>query len=88
MLARENFLPRSLWYPCSLTIIAPAILIGDLFAAESSIETGMRSALVKPADRKPFIDHKQDWAPESVITLTLDGLIHGAVPSKITVIRG
>ena len=77
MLAQENGWPRSLWYLCSLTIIAPAILIGDLLAATSSRETGKKSALVKPADKKPFKDHSQDWAPESVITLTLDGLIHG-----------
>ena len=50
-------------------MMAPAIFIGDLFAATRSRETGIRSLVVNPAARKPVMDQRQDWAPVSAIAV-------------------
>ena len=50
-------------------MMAPAIFIGDLFAATRSIETGIRSLGVNPAARKPVMDQRHDWAPVSAIAV-------------------
>ena len=50
-------------------MMAPAIFIGDLFAATRSIETGIRSMSVNPAASKPVMDQRHDWAPVFAIAV-------------------
>ena len=73
------------WYTkeCS-----PSILFGDLFAATKSIWTGKRCLSEKPASRNSSYDHRQDWAPESVILFVcLKGWDIPTCDSKLLVIR-
>ena len=68
-------LSESMARPCSLRIMAPAMLIGDLFAATRSTDTRSKSGSANLLERKSFNDYKQDWAPESTMACTMNGLI-------------
>ena len=51
------------------SMMAPAIFIGDLFAAARPRETVIKSLGVNPAVRKSVMDQRYDWAPVSVIAV-------------------
>ena len=53
------------------TKIAPSILIGNLSAAFSPRETGIRSYSLNPAAKNSFFDHRHDWQQESSLATML-----------------